>query len=93
MNKRTRIHLFIKGRVQGVFFRESTRIKARQLEINGWVKNLNDGRIEAVFEGENEKIKKIIKWARHGPIISRVDDVEIKEEEYRDEFKNFEIRY
>ena len=93
MNKRTRVHLFIKGRVQGVFFRESTRIKAKQLEINGWVKNLNDGRVEAVFEGENEKIKKIIKWAEKGPIISRVDDVEIKEEEYKDEFKNFEIRY
>ena len=93
MDKRTRVHLFISGRVHGVFFRESTRIKAQQLGINGWVKNLNDGRVEAVFEGEDEKIKKIIKWARQGPIISRVDDVEIKEERYKNKFKNFEIRY
>ncbi|MCK4520712.1 acylphosphatase [Candidatus Parcubacteria bacterium] len=93
MDKRTRVHLFISGRVHGVFFRESTRIKAQQLGINGWVKNLNDGRVEAVFEGEDEKIKKIIKWARQGPIISRVDDIEIKEEKYENKFKNFEIRY
>ena len=92
MASKIRFHLLISGRVQGVFFRDSTRRKAEELALNGWVRNLPDGRVEAVFEGEKEKIKEMIEWAKRGPIIARVDQVEAVEEEYQGEFKNFEIR-
>lgn len=92
MASRSRYHIFISGRVQGVFFRDSTRKKAKELAVNGWVRNLPDGRVEAVFEGEKEKVNKLIEWAERGPIIAKVDNIEIVEEKYQDDFKNFEIR-
>lgn len=93
MNQKKRVHLFISGRVQGVFFRENTRRKAEKIGINGWVRNLDDGRVEAVFEGEEKKVKEMIEWAKKGPIIAKVAQVDIKEEEYKNEFKDFTIRY
>jgi len=93
MNKKIRTHIFVSGRVQGVFFRSHTAEKARELELTGWVRNLEDGRVEAVFEGEKEKIEKIIEWAKKGPTFARVDDVEIEWQDYKGEFKDFEIRY
>lgn len=92
MGDKIRIHLFISGRVQGVFYRQNAKNKAEKLKINGWVKNLEDGRIEAVFEGEKEKVEEMVEWAKRGPIIARVDNIEIIKEEYQDEFRNFEIR-
>jgi len=88
-----RAHIFIKGRVQGVFFRQGTYEKAVELGISGWVRNLPDGRVEAVFEGEEEKINKIIQWAKEGPPIAKVEEVEIKWEKPTDEFDGFQIRY
>ena len=93
MNKKIRVHLFISGRVQGVFFRENTRRKAEKLEINGWVKNLDDGRVEVILESDEEKVKKMIKWTKRGPIFAKVNKVEIEEEEYKNEFKDFKIKY
>jgi len=93
MNKKVRTHIFVSGKVQGVFFRDSTRRIAEELGIFGWVKNLNDSRVEAVLEGEKEVIEKLIKWAKKGPTFSRVDEIKIEWEEYKEEFKNFEIRY
>ncbi|MGB2762247.1 MAG: acylphosphatase [Minisyncoccales bacterium] len=93
MNKKIRVHLFISGRVQGVFFRENSRRKAEKLEVNGWVKNLDDSRVEIILEGDEEEVKKIIRWTKKGPIFAKVDKVEIKEEEYKDEFKDFKIKY
>ncbi|MCK4453895.1 acylphosphatase [Candidatus Parcubacteria bacterium] len=93
MNKKIRVHLFISGRVQGVFFRENTRRKAEKLELNGWVRNLPDGRVEIILEGDEEKVKKMIKWTKKGPIIAKVDEVEIEEKEYENEFKDFKIEY
>jgi len=93
MSQKKRVHLFIKGRVQGVFFRENTRRKAEKLGVNGWIRNLDDGRVEAVFEGEEEKVKEVVKWTKRGPIIAKVVQVDIKEEKYQGEFQNFEIRY
>lgn len=88
-----RAHLFISGRVQGVFFRSNTRKKAMELGLGGWVRNLNDGRVEAVFEGEESSIEKVITWCHQGPSYASVDDVEVYWEEYRDEFQTFSIRY
>lgn len=93
MNKKIRVHLFISGRVQGVFFRENSRRKAEKLEVNGWVKNLDDSRVEIILEGDEEEVKKIIRWTKKGPIFAKVDKVEIEEEEYKDEFKDFKIKY
>lgn len=76
-----RAHLFVSGRVQGVSFRASTRRKARELGVKGWVKNLPDGRVEAVAEGEEADVDKLVEWCRHGPRLASVEDVEVSEEE------------
>lgn len=60
MSDKDRAHIFVSGRVQGIFFRSSTQKKARELGLTGWVRNLQDGRVEAVFEGEKDKIEKMI---------------------------------
>ena len=93
MSDKTRFHIFVSGRVQGVFFRENTRRKAKKLGIKGWVQNLPDGRVEAVLEGEKEKLDELIAWAKAGPMFARVDGVEILSEDYQEEFDNFEIKY
>ena len=90
---KARVHIFVSGRVQDVFFRENTRKKAEELTINGWVRNLPDGRLEAVFEGEKEKVEEMIEWTKKGPIISRVDGVDVNWGEYQGEFNDFKIRY
>jgi acylphosphatase len=88
-----RVHVFISGRVQGVFFREYTRRKAEELGVKGWVRNLPDGRVEAVFEGEDEAVDAIVKWCWEGSPYSNVSNVEAMEEEYTGEFERFEIRW
>ena len=93
MNKLVRVHIFISGRVHGVFFRDNTRKKAEELGILGWVKNLSDGQVEAVFEGEKEKVENLIKWTKKGPFLAKVNNVEVEWQEYKGEFTNFEIRY
>jgi acylphosphatase len=90
---KTRAHVYISGRVQGVFFRAYTKEEAVRLGVKGWVRNLPDGRVEAVFEGEKEKVDEIIKWCHKGPSYARVDRVDVKWEEYKGEFDSFEIRY
>jgi len=87
-----RAHIFISGIVQGVFFRASTADKAQELELTGWVKNLPDGRVEAVIEGPKDKIEEMIEWMKKGPRLAKVDEVEMVWEEYKGEFGNFEIR-
>lgn len=76
-----RAHLFISGRVQGVFYRAFTKDVADSLKLKGWVRNLRDGRVEAVFEGEEETILKAIEKCKQGPPYSRVDNVEVIWEE------------
>ena len=93
MEEKTRCHVFVSGRVQGVCFRESARIKAERLKITGWVRNLDDGRVEAVFEGEKEDVEKMIKWAKIGPLFAKVDNLEAEEQKYQAEFKRFEVKY
>jgi len=88
-----RAHVYVSGRVQGVFFRENTRRLAQKMGVTGWVRNLPDGRVEAVFEGEKEAVRKMIEFCKRGPPAARVDDVEIIWEKPRGEFLDFEIRW
>lgn len=71
----------VRGRVQGVFFREATRRRARSEGVAGWVANRDDGAVEAVFEGEPEAVDRLVRFVSTGPEDARVDDVEIAEEE------------
>jgi len=86
-------HLFIEGRVQGVFYRSFTRNLASKLRLNGWAKNLYDGRVEAVFEGSRELIEQAIQECWKGPAGSSVRNIDVRWEESSGEYKNFEIRY
>jgi len=88
-----RIHLWVSGVVQGVAFRYYTIRKARDLSVVGWVRNLCDGRVEAIAEGEEWQLKELTKAMRIGPPSATVTGVEIKEEEYKNEFNQFEVRF
>ncbi len=88
----TRVHVFISGKVQGVFFRSSTKDRADELNLTGWVRNLADGRVEAVFEGEEENVEKMAQWCRKGPEYARVNYVEVISEPYKGEFGGFLLR-
>ncbi|ABP49913.1 MULTISPECIES: acylphosphatase [Pyrobaculum] len=87
-----RAHLFIRGKVQGVFFRQSMKEVATRNGVRGWVRNRSDGRtVEAVLEGPRDAVLKVIEWARVGPPGARVEDVEVRWEEYKGEFQDFRI--
>jgi len=88
-----KVHVLVTGRVQGVFFRAETKSKADSLNLKGWVRNLPDGRVETVFEGEEERVDTMIEWCRQGPPFASVTDIEIIEELYTGEFEDFRIRY
>lgn len=88
-----RVHLIIKGFVQGVFFRAGTRETAVRLDLTGWVRNLPDGNVEAVFEGPVENLEQAVQWCRQGPKGARVVDVDEEWQDYTGEFKDFSIRY
>lgn len=88
-----RYHVWISGRVQGVFFRANTRRKARSLGLTGWVRNLPDNRVEAVFEGEEVAAEAMRQWCRTGTPPSRVDHLESDEESPTGEYTDFQIVY
>lgn len=88
-----RVRLFIKGKVQGVFFRQALKVMAKKNNVNGWVRNLNDGRVEAILEGEDVDVSTIVEWAHAGSANARVEDIEIKNEKYAEEFTKFEVLY
>jgi acylphosphatase len=89
--ERTRAHVFVSGRVQGVFYRATTREQARERGVDGWVRNLEDGRVEAVFEGPADTVVSMVEWCHEGSSRARVDDVDA---EYGDPegLDGFEIR-
>ena len=91
--KIVRAHLFIEGRVQGVFYRAFTRNLAMKLGLNGWVRNLYDGRVEALFEGSRELVEQAIQECRKGPAGSSVSNIDVRWEESPGEYKGFEVRY
>ena len=88
---KVRVHIFIGGRVQGVFFRWETRAEARRRGISGWVRNLPDGKVEAIFEGEKERVEEMIDFCRRGSPGARVTGVEIVWEEYSGDYRDFTI--
>ncbi len=87
-----RVYVLVSGRVQGVFFRASTKKRADELNLTGWVRNLDDGRVEAVFEGEQEKVDNMVEWCRKGPNYADVKDVQVISEKYIGESKDFSVR-
>ena len=86
-----RVNLKIHGQVQGVFFRRSAKLKADSLGIVGWVKNRDDGNVEAMVEGERAKIAEFMNWCKKGPPFAKVDNVEIKEQKGLEGFSDFSI--
>lgn len=90
---KVRAHVFVSGRVQGVFFRSDTRYEANRRRVTGWVRNLSDGRVEAVFEGEKDDVDKLIEFCRRGSPGARVTKVDFQWEDYTGGFRGFEIRY
>ena len=91
--ERIRVHLYISGRVQGVFYRANTKEVALKHHLTGWVRNCHDGRVEAVLEGRGNNVESVIKWCKEGPPSANVIDLEIIPEEVTGEFSSFSIRY
>lgn len=88
---KVRAHVYVTGRVQGVFFRHFTQVQAEKRNVKGWIKNLPDRRVEAVFEGEKEDVEALIEFCHHGPPGAKVKNVEVRWENYTGEFNGFEI--
>jgi len=88
-----RVHLFITGKVQGVFFRQAMKVTAIKNNATGWVRNLKDGRVEAVIEGEDLDVSNVVEWSHAGPANARVEDIEIRNEQHKGEFAKFEVLY
>lgn len=88
-----RLHVWVQGIVQGVFFRDSTRREAKRLGLVGWVKNLRDGRVEAVFQGDRSACERALDFVHRGPRSARVDKVEFEWEDAEEDLSDFEIRY
>lgn len=89
---KTRVHVFVSGSVQGVFFRQKTKQQAESFGVTGWVRNLPDGRVEAVFEGEEEAVKALVEYCHHGPSYARVTNIDASWEDYRGEFSDFKMQ-
>ena len=86
------MHLFVEGRVQGVFFRATTQKEARRLGLTGWVKNLADGRVEAIVEGPRDQLETLVSWASEGPPAADVTGLDTSWEEATGEFGDFAVR-
>jgi acylphosphatase len=88
-----RVHLIARGRVQGVYFRASTRDRARQLSLRGWVQNCPDGSVETLAEGEQTCLEQFVTWCQKGPPGAIVADLDVEWQEATGEFAEFRIRY
>ncbi|MDA8413541.1 MAG: acylphosphatase [Desulfobacteraceae bacterium] len=89
----TRVSVIIHGRVQGVAFRHYTCQRALELGVTGWVRNLPDGAVEGLFEGDEAAVATLVEWCRSGPPAARVDRLEIRDGDYRGEFESFAITF
>ena len=87
-----RLHAIVEGRVQGVFFRYATRQVANKLELKGWVKNTRDGNVEVIAEGEEFKLKELIKFLEKGPEYAVVKNLNVEWGDYKEEFSKFSIK-
>ncbi|MCW4028389.1 MAG: acylphosphatase [Candidatus Bathyarchaeota archaeon] len=88
---KTRAHIYVSGFVQGVFFRQNTKRQAKNRGVMGWAKNLPDGRVEAVFEGEAADVAALVEYCHRGPYSARVEKVDVAYEDYQGEFDGFDI--
>ena len=88
-----KVRVVVTGRVQGIWFRASTYDKAQQLGINGYVRNLINGDVEFVAEGDDSEVDRLLQWARHGPPLARVDDIKVEVLQYDSEYTDFTVRY
>jgi acylphosphatase len=88
---KVRAHIYVTGTVQGVFFRQNTKRQAQSRDVCGWIRNLSDGRVEAVFEGEEASVKEVIDYCRQGPSFAKVEHVEVFFETCTDDFSDFKI--
>jgi acylphosphatase len=90
---KVRVHVFISGHVQGVSFRYHIKEHAEDLDVNGWVKNLPDSRVEAVFEGEKTAVDQMIEYCKNGPVGATISDVQVLREKFTNEFTDFTISF
>ncbi len=93
MENKVRARAIVSGRVQGVFFRMETKRAADRLDVDGWVRNLKDGTVEAVFEGDQDRVEAAVDWCRQGPPHAAVADVDVTWQDYTGEFNGFKIVY
>ncbi len=91
MEHKKRTHVFISGRVQGVYFRDSTKAEAQKRGVTGWVKNLSDGRVEAIFEGGEREVAEMVQWCHSGPPGAVVTEVEVRQEAYSGQYSAFVV--
>ncbi|HMA83935.1 MAG TPA: acylphosphatase [Candidatus Thermoplasmatota archaeon] len=78
MSKKT-VHVYIRGKVQGVWFRANTKEEAEKKGVHGWVRNMSDGRVEALFEGEHKAVDAMVEWCHRGSPLSNVKNVKVQE--------------
>jgi acylphosphatase len=90
---KARAHVFVTGRVQGVFFRSTMADLAESLDLAGWVRNLSDGRVETILEGERSHVEKVVDFCRRGPPGAHVHDLKVNWEAWQGEFSDFKIIY
>ncbi len=90
---KARAHILVTGRVQGVFFRDHTQKWASSLNLTGWVRNIRNGQVEALAEGDKEKIEELVTRLNEGPPLAQVEKVDVNWEEYRGEFKDFRVAF
>ena len=93
MNEEVRVTVFVSGKVQGVFFRQNAKKMAKELGLKGWVKNLPNGKVEAVIEGKKEVIERLVEWMKKGPFLSKVDDLKVNWQEAKKDLEDFQIIY
>jgi acylphosphatase len=90
--EREQARVYVSGKVQGVFFRDATREKAEQLGLAGWVRNLPDGRVEALFDGPSETVREMVRWCEEGPSHAEVEDVDAEFEASGGDLEGFVVR-
>ena len=86
---KSRVHVIISGQVQGVWYRANTKEKAEELGLTGWVKNIAQGNVEAVFEGEESAVNEMITWCQKGPPLAQVTNVKVTHQQFGGEFAGF----
>jgi acylphosphatase len=93
MTSKVRAHVFVTGKVQGVYYRQNTMETAKANVVTGWVRNLPDSRVEAVLEGDDSSVKRVVEWCKKGPPKAEVENVDASFETYTGEFSDFTISY